>query len=500
MESDDTSHKLDGYSNITGMYNPFGNVITFPYYRHQDIWGRKLQYGITRKEFRTKTRFIQQLMTVHHEQTHLYQTMGTLNGYFLYECLMVAFTSIFPACRKVKYELPLSRFLSSALAGGDIRSQHRQSYYELIRGFYYKFLIDWNQGDHKRTLWPTELDPSISVLLVKRTIPFANEILDKALSITPKSLPQAFISTTKAPYTMFLGSFSLMEAFAKSVEFEHLMWFNQKEAEIYINRFMNDARNLVYTLPLFLFNNEVANHYESLRFQLAVFRVICDIALMYQDVLLNDGNISTRKLTEEPYFAIQTQPGDTFLRALEALKRVPNLHDHDKDLLRFYDNVCEEMGIPNQKEMVERGIKVISNRLNLFNDKGFIKLQENYLRILKLRNQYPLFFINDLIYADKSQEMSKHFDDFTYYIDSKRRGFLTTNQASFDGLTVALIADILIQLLQDKEVSCNYERLFGVCRKKGKECFNTFPGEKVISQKDCIYFHLIKPIYKNAMP
>ena len=64
----------------------------------------------------------------------------------------------------------------------------------------------------------------------------------------------------------------------------------------------------------------------------------------------------------------------------------------------------EEMGIPNQKEMVERGIKVISNRLNLFNDSGFIKLQENYLRILKLRNQNPLFFINDLIYVDKIME------------------------------------------------------------------------------------------------
>ena len=500
MKSNDASHKLDGYSNIAGMYNPFGNVITFPYYRHQDIWGRKIKYDISSTEFRAKAKLIQRLLTFHHEQTHLYQTMNTLNGYFLYECLLIAVTSIFPACEKVKYELPLLRFLSSGQPGEDMRSQYPENYYKFIRGFYCKFLIDWNQGDHKGTLLPTELDPKIPLLLVKKTIPFTNEIFDKALGIAPKSLPQAFISTAKAAYTMFLGSFSLMEAFAKSVEFEHLLWFNKKESEIYINRFVNDARNLVYTLPMLLFYNETADYYESLKFHYAVFRVICDISLMYQDVLLNDDIISTSKLSDEPYFAIQTQPGDIFLRALDALKRVPPLQDHGKDLLRFYDDVCEEIRIPIQREMVERGIKAISNRLNLFKNDWLGKLQENYLRVMLLRKEYPLFFINDLIYADKSQDMSKHFRDLAYYVDSNRKGLLTTNQGYMYVPTVALLADILIQLLKDKTVSCNFERLFGICRKKGNGCVNTFPRKSSLTPRDCIYFNLIRPIYENAIP
>ena len=433
---------------------------------------------ISKRDFHSNQELIERLMTFHHEHTHLYQTMGTLNGYILFECLATSVTSIFPTCGRVKYKLPLLGFLSSGQPGEDLSTHSFKDYWKFIRGFYSKFLIDWNQGDHKLFPLPEELDPKIHLLLIERTIPFTNETFDKALGIAPKSLPQIVLSTNQQAYTMFLGSFSLLEAFAKSVEFEHLLWFNQKEGEICIDRFMNDARNLIYTVPLALFDNEItSNHLESLNFQLAIFRVICDIALMYQDVMLNDENLSANRLTDKPYFATQTQPADTFLRALGALKHIPPLQDHGKDLLRFYDNVCEEIGIPTQNEMVERGIKAISNRMNLFNDEVFFKIQENYLRIMLLRKQYPLFFINDLIYIDKSQEMSKHFRDLVYYVDSRRRGILTTDKNELEAPMVGLLADILVQLFTSKTVSCNFERLYGRCSRKGTGCLTTFPAD-----------------------
>lgn len=502
MEAEDTSLQLDGYSYVAGAYNPFGNVMSFPAYRLEKLWGRKLKYHLTDTEFRENAKLIERLLAYHHEFTHLYQTMGTLNGYFLYECLLIAATLIFTVCEKVKYELPLKRFITSGQPGQNMRTEYPEYYYNFIRGFFYKFLVDWNQGSHQPYLLPipTELKPKTAVSFVKRSVPFVNDTFDKILGITPKSLPQVFILCNKETYTMFLGSFSIMEAFAKSVEFEHLMWFNKDVCEKYWNGLNSQPENLIYTLPILLFFSQIPPEYhQSMKFDFAVFRIICDIALMNQDSLLDDYNTDyTLTLNDEPNLAIRTHPGDTFLRALEALPRVPPLKGPNEDVLRFYDNLCEEIGIPSHDEMVERGIKAIENRCDRFTNDWLNKLCKNYLKVMLLRKKHALFFINDLIYADKSREMAKEFGDLVYYVDTGKT-MLTQAKEPNSAPTVALMADILIQLLQDKTVSCNYERLFGGCKKKGTECFNMFPGKNVLSQKDCVYFQLIKPIYKNAI-
>jgi hypothetical protein len=498
MELNDDSLKLDGYSYIAGMYHPFGNVISFPFYNLQSIWGSKLRYGLTKAEFSRNAKLIDRLLAYHHEHTHLYQSMGTLNGYFLYECLLVSATVIFTLCEKVKYALPLTQFMSSGQPGQKLPAEYSDNF---IRGFYYKFLIDWNQGSHQHYPVPVQLKPNTILSFVERTVPFVNDTADKLLGVGPKPIPQVFVSSNKEAYTMFLGSFSIMEAFAKSVELEHLIWFNKSVCETYTNSLTSDPGNLVYTMPLLLYYNLIpAEYYQAMSFDFAVFRVICDIALMNQDSLLYDYDTDyTLRLDDEPNLAIRTHPGCTFIRALKALPHVPPLKNHNEDVLRMYDNLCEEIGIPAHDEMAERGVRAIGNRLNRFTNDWPGKLFENYLKVMRLRKEYPLFFINDLIFADKAEDMFNNFKDFVFYVDTGGR-LHAAQQSNPNVPFVAMLADVLYQLLQDKTVSCNYERMFGACRTKGQHCVNTFPGASPLSPKNCIYFNLIKPIYGNAIP
>ena len=81
-----------------------------------------------------------------------------------------------------------------------------------------------------------------------------------------------------------LGSMHLSECFAKTVEFEHLIWFNRDApARLIINNWMFDDEVITYNLPLRLFLQTCdLSSRGRLGLVWAHLRVFIDVALIVQ--------------------------------------------------------------------------------------------------------------------------------------------------------------------------------------------------------------------------
>ena len=489
------------YQRTLGSYFPFRNVISFPAYKLSEMT-KKLKYNLSYKKFIQNISIIEEIMTFQHEHTHFFQHISTSNGFYLLECHSIFINTLLVACSKLKYKLPLIKFIESL---PDILTDLSPEYANFFCGYSYKFLVDWNQGSNKHiALKMAVSDVGFDVLLKK--LELLNDDGDQELGLTAKFIPQVFIADKRIigkenylAYSILLGSNSIMESFAKSVEYEHLLWFNKKGGQRYIDVFEKDPDNLIYFLPIkLLFRLASLDYFEHDGLLFTLFRILCDISLMYNDNILKYYDIDFTKNFDEKYFYTETaQPGVTFLRALKALPNIPPLKDQNGDLLRFYDNLCEEIGAPSQNEMTERALIAVKNRLNRFSNGIQVKLYENFLHGFTLRKEYPLFFINDLIYSDKCEIMRKKFEGILQYMNDDEYIISDDNYSS---VHMTYANDIFEQMLHETTVSCPIIKRSpkGKCPYYHSECSNSFPSSDGLSDYDCLYFNMIEPFKDNA--
>jgi hypothetical protein len=224
---------------------------------------------------------------------------------------------------------------------------------------------------------------------------------------------------------------------------------------------------------------------------------------MYQDSVLNYPSFSLDDgFDDKPFFSSTVNPGTTFIRLLRALTNVDPAKDHNVDLLRMYDDLCKEIGAPLRQEMLEIGVASIENRLKVLSKSGLGHVYRYYLQSMALRNEYPLFFVNDLIYSDKCDEMDKRIGHVLRLSFPRQRGILVGEEISMSmDTTAAFAADIVYQMLWSDQIGCPFERVFGFPCRRGLNCENVFPGDGIsIADENCTYYHLIEKIWRNGVP
>jgi hypothetical protein len=231
--------------------------------------------------------------------------------------------------------------------------------------------------------------------------------------------------------------------------------FNKKYGKKYILSWLFDEERAIYNLPIHLWEYilKEAKYKKEIPFTWAHMRIFIDIAMMYSDLLdtdyqnFSDGQISMRVAN------LKVQPGIIFSKVLQAFLECDPLIDHERDILRLYDELCGKLDIPSLKEMLENIIRITHS----LNEQDFIKdslIGASFLgvaeKLLIAKHDDPILFINDLIYPPRFEEITHIVKDHMAIHTPK------TIKERDDVSTIAIdmTTELYNQLLTESEVIC----------------------------------------------
>ena len=388
-------------------YDPISNVIFYPRPYQKLYDGVALPYNMTARSFWANWEKIQNRLRVFHETAHFFQTRGTFHGFVLFELAMREIQEIKMLVEECEFKLPLRDHFAKLYP---TTRKLRPSDKFLLMFFFYGWLKQfrrWQEGTC--SLSPTQGDsggdPTVVAVSEGPAIPWLKRNYERHVATLayPCCASQS---------TVELGSIQLCEAYAQSIEFEHLLWFNKAEGHRVLHRFMRDPRSIDYTVAMFLFVQGLPRAYlNEMPFLYAHLRAIIDLSLMAHGPLMSGTGLTFEESGPSCVLDSTAHPVATFLGALEAMPSIRPAKDVKDDLLRFYNDLCHALRIPDvgtASKMARKTAEATVAQLN----KG--KISEPHAKVfvemLSFREEDPLFFINDIIFNDRWNEVMKRFD------------------------------------------------------------------------------------------
>jgi hypothetical protein len=124
---------------------------------------------------------------------------------------------------------------------------------------------------------------------------------------------------------------------------------------------------------------------------------------MYSDYLFIDKSSFKNGIINKYTREIKSQPGLIFYDVIKAFDKCNPLIDHDQDVLRLYNDICEILNFPSFENMIQSLIGLIEARFENSSFKESIAAPyfKVALILLKEKQKDPLLFLNNLIYSDK---------------------------------------------------------------------------------------------------
>jgi hypothetical protein len=215
---------------------------------------------------------------------------------------------------------------------------------------------------------------------------------------------------------------------------------------------------------------------------------------MYNDNILDYFDYDfTKNFDVEIFYNMKRHPGNTFVKIIRILHHIDPLKNTEEDLIRFYNDICNALGIPSEEEMVAKGITAISNRVNRITDTIISERYKYYMEVMKLRQKDPVFFINGLIHSDKTSDMAKRLSHINHVI------FDDHEKKICAPFFIDALQQLLHQLVHKVETICPLPKIIGNCpfEALASKCNNIFPSTKMLSNIDCPYLNVIRPLASN---
>lgn len=477
-------------NNLGGSYDFINNIITF-YNGALQRKGLKLKYDLSRTEFIDKISIINDLVIWHHEHAHFFQSLGTTNGIYLVDLYIKNMVRLFTAASKTKFSLPIKKYIKKIICTNKLNSAEKSS---MLLSLVYMSMLDYNLGSQAIVVLDKPQDPMNIFDTKYIRFYLANDAYDEALGVSPKYIPSVRLYDLKTgkAHLCFLGSYILMEAFAHSVQMEHLIWFNDSCAQEYFYQYVNDFDNLIYTLPYIIAHHMVPREYmDRTKYSFATMRVIIDISLMYNDHVINSAHNS--KHDDAYYLSATSQPGHTFLNILKILYKIRPMENTDNDLLRFYDDICNELKIPTQAEMVAYTKKYIENIDSHFSSSTMVYYYKYFLTGMKERENNPKFFINNMINCDEMTKYLDVFEDCIAYINPD--GSIINTKGLQPAINMFMTSSVYLQMINCNEILCPFKQRYSTCLHGQYDCEDMFHPDRPFSAKhDCYYINAINQI------
>jgi hypothetical protein len=380
-------------------YDPITNVIFYPRPYRELYDGIRLPYDMPPEGFWRNWTKIQDRLRVFHETAHFFQTRGTFQGFLLFEVAMREIQEIKMIVEECEFELPLrDHFIK--LYPETRRLGPNDTF---LLAFLFSSWLRWFRRWQEGTCFSGPVQecsgekPTIIAVSDAPAFPWQDKSNRTRLAVSLSYPPRDFRLTTE------LGALQLFESYAQSVEFEHLMWFNKAEGDRVLHRFLYDPHNIDYTVAVSMFTQGLPHAYlDEMPFLYAHLRAVIDLSLMAHGALLSGTALTFDEPGPSCVLDSMIHPGQTFLGALEALPAVRPARDTKDDLLRFYDDLCSALGLPNLgtiNRLANETAKATTEHLN----KGKVSEPQasGFVEMLSYREEDPLFFINDMIFSDR---------------------------------------------------------------------------------------------------
>jgi len=484
--------QLNKTNKILGRYSIGSTRIEFT---HKNPMSFNIPYNLTQKEFFNKIYEIEKALTYYHEMTHYIQYWSTTNCIIEYFSLSHAIDQITYLTRDFEYDLPLNKyaeFIENKInnTGLDKCTKNEINAYNYLLG--YKLLdhnIKWLQGTlHEDTLnyaytsnWNNKLNGNF----------FITDLNDNF-----KLFSDGYGMTTK-PYGLYkysnilsgIGTLHLTECFAKSVEFEHLLHFNHELGSKVVMEWLYDDSLIYYNLPVRLFYSMREHEFKNekvMKFFWAHFRLFIDIALMYSDYLFINKSTFKEGIINKYTIETKTQPGLVFYDVLKAFDKCEPLNDHEEDILRLYNDICEILNFPSLNTMLLKLISIIEERYRNISFKE--SFSSDYFKVaLTLLNEKlnnPLLFLNKLIYSNEFTRFDELLDGKTSITTST--GIIDRKDAS--SFMFEAVEFFSYQLLNYFPISCPHEYILSLHPEVNIVPRKCIPENQSINECDSCYF------------
>ena len=486
---------LDKTSDAIASYSMFSTRVTFAYENPDEF---NIPYHLDDETFIEKLDEIEKALTWFHEITHYIQSWSTTNGLLEFWALSYQTDQLLSIMRSTKYELPLEHYFIKLIphALNNNLTENELRFGQLYGGYLaHQGNSNWLTGNVTSNaitdLYFIEGFPKcVQIVKMENGYVPGNKHLG-CLNVEPdKKNPKGL--TTLAP----IGTLHLTECFAKTVEFEHLLHFNIRHAEKIIRAWVADSEALIYNLPFHALNTfagRVWKNKKTMPYVWAHLRIFIDIAMMYSDFLFEEPRgFFDRKLADR-VLNVKVQPGITFLKVLCAFDKCSPLKDHDNDVLRLYDDLCQLLEIPSLSDMINKLLLILESLL----DCDFIRssFSFRYLKVayelVKEKKRNPRLFVNDLIYPDQ-------FSSLHNSLLSGRIAIVTPNSYSertdFETIYFDIVYEICKDAVSNNKFKCtktiltnrffNKKDIVTLCRGDNPhigKCKNCGPG-KIIGE------------------
>lgn len=450
----------------------------------------KVAYNISEQEFVAEIDKISRLLTSFHEATHFIQAWSTTSGIVQFLLHMNQDVQFMHILDKTSFKLPLHDYSESIIKkiqGSETATSEEAYFSRLYTGLkYQKLAYQWFTGtlpeeaSKKAYSDTSEFDPKSFVLTYE--ISFITPDLDEGYGMSGKKYIQFGALSPNGITPTAIGTSHLFECFAKSVEFEHLIWFNKDIANTYIKKWMYDDDNIKYNAPFRLILQTLdENTKNNIPLLWAHVRVFIDIALMYSDFLFLDvKDISGRDIIRQVN-QVKQHPGVTFNKIIKAFNKIRPLENNDEDIIRLYNELTDKLGFPRLDEMNKKLLQLVDILLekHYTDNTGIRSLIIASKSLLKKRMKNPLLFINGLIYPDKFSELFHEFRKHSTIFTPSGLSISTdgdavsiedvyeNNENIVAGIIVECLNDLREQAITKNELKCPMpESIWGCLKNK----------------------------------
>ena len=440
----------------------------------------KVPYKLSRTEFDDRLSEIGRALTTFHELTHFLQSWSTTVGILDFLYFTSEYRQLIQIQKHADYQLPLEDYFANHIAS--IQTLTRTTEHDFFRWYIaYKYQVlnrQWLLGtipsDIVREKFAERIQMYLPNVFGVASLKFLSQDLDRLYGMDNKAYPlynvlSSSLKIYNNPIVIPIGALHLFECFAKSVEFEHLLWFNTERASEIIGDWMSDDAGLTYNAPFRLLE-QILEHPDksALRFIWAHLRIFIDIALMYSDFL----NILPEEVSEKGIInrinAVRVHPGQTFYKVLRAFRKVPVLKDQEEDVLRLYDDLCHILRFPPLERMLYRLLALVDSFLEIQFENSPIRpifLAAHELVTMKIND--PRLFINDLIHPNRIHDvLNSVWHLMTIEVPGgtlRREGSRETSEHAMRGVILEAMNKVSENFLRSTKPFCPLHRDYGGC-------------------------------------
>jgi hypothetical protein len=401
-------------------YNPVTSHMRFTY---ENPGAFSIPYNITEGEFEASCAEIKKATTWFHEFVHYLQgwstTAGITHALLLSSCL----DQILHMARKPDVGPPISEHFDRLIAGGGPYSDSEAQFLSIYLGLG-ELLANWfwflgstpprNRGVFSRDKYRVEVPETFytaDVMYLGRPLTGRTGGGAKRCGLFNYFGVELTDDDALFEHCIAVGSRHLMECFAKSVEFEHLLSFNSSAARRIIGKWIDDNESMTYNAAFRLMTavgERTSTDRRQINWPWAHLRIFIDIALMYGDLLNATERDFSRPEIIRTAASEAVQPGVTFARVVRAFGKCSPLTNHYEDVLRLYDDLCHVLGIPSQEAMTGQLLEVAN--LIAGSDAMQQAITKPYydtaVALLQERQKDPRLFINDIISPKRCSELA----------------------------------------------------------------------------------------------